>query len=102
MGRSSARCSCGQWARPASPSSVWDRAAPFEWSESATSLTCEECGAWASLETPILASGARICQPRPCCFAGTGETNWNLERKFQGVVDIPLNELGINQAHLIT
>lgn len=31
-----------------------------------------------------------------------GETNWNLERKFQGTLDTPLNERGQQQAHLIT
>jgi len=31
-----------------------------------------------------------------------GETDWNLDRKFQGTVDIPLNELGRKQAILIS
>lgn len=31
-----------------------------------------------------------------------GETDFNLERKFQGTLDIPLNESGIKQASLMT
>ena len=34
-----------------------------------------------------------------CCIVRHGETPWNAERRLQGHQDIPLNELGLIQAH---
>lgn len=35
---------------------------------------------------------------RPFFFLRHGETQYNLERRFQGSVDVPLNQTGVNQA----
>jgi broad specificity phosphatase PhoE len=37
----------------------------------------------------------------PFYFVRHGETDWNKENRVMGQIDIPLNEIGIKQAHVI-
>lgn len=40
-------------------------------------------------------------EKKPFYFVRHGETDWNRQRIFQGISDVPLNETGIEQAQLV-
>ena len=48
------------------------------------------------LETPTVPSD--LLPQRAFYFLRHGETQYNLERRFQGTIDVPLNDNGVEQA----